>query len=168
MINVSWNDAKDYVSWISRKTGKTYRLLTEAEWEYAARGAEGRFLPWAARGQEDTVALSERCNMAETGLGEPSAVGLFPKGKSTEDCLDLIGNVWEWTRSRDRDEPEDFADQLIATNDSDEMRVLRGGSWYVGDREYLRCATRFGFHPDYRFVRIGFRCVLEGGLVAGG
>ena len=144
------------------------RLPTEAEWEYAARGPERRYLPWAPRGQEEAVALSERCNMGKTGLGETSAVGLFPQGKSTEDCLDLIGNVWEWTRSRFRKEPEGFADQLIATNGSDDRRVLRGGSWLNDDRELLRCAARYGLRPDFRSDVIGFRCVLVGGLVAGG
>jgi formylglycine-generating enzyme required for sulfatase activity len=189
VVNVSWHDAMHFCEWISGelaagrvqpdglgvetedlKVSRQWhiRLPTDAEWEYAARGAEGRFLPWAARGQEDTVTLSERCNMAETGLGETSAVGLFPKGKSTEDCLDLIGNVWEWTRSRYRDEPEDFADQLIATTDSDEVRVLRGGSWCIGGRVDLRCATRLDRPPGFRYDVVGFRCVLVGGLVAGG
>ncbi len=189
VLNVSWCDAMHFCEWLSGElaAGRVspesigvaaedlrvcsqwhIRLPAEAEWEYAARGPEGRLLPWAARGQEDTVALSERCNMAGTGLGETSSVGLFPQGESTEGCLDLIGNVWEWTRSRYQDEPEDFEDQLIASSDSGDPHVLRGGSWSFKFRQDLRCATRDAGRPVGSYEGVGFRCGLVGGLVAGG
>jgi formylglycine-generating enzyme required for sulfatase activity len=189
VVNVPWHDAMHFCAWISEELAAgrilpewvgvsvedrllspqwQVRLPTEAEWEVSARGAEGRFVPWAPRGQEDAVPLRERCNMGETGLREASVVGLFPQGVSPAGCLDLIGNVWEWTRSEYSRQPYDQPRQLVPALDSREIRVLRGGSWVIEGREYLRCATRLGLLPDARIDAVGFRCVLVGGLVAGG
>ncbi len=189
VVNVSWHDAMHFCEWISVELasgrvsaaafgigsedlagGTTWRirLPTEGEWEFAARGREGRFLPWAALGKEEEVPLSERCNMRETGLSETSVVGLFPQGRSPEGCDDMIGNVWEWTRSRYGRKPESHAEQVEVRMDSRKPRVLRGGSWRIGGHEVLRCATRRVGRPGVRIGNFGFRCVMVGGLVAGG
>ncbi len=189
VVNVSWHDAMRFCAWVSEEliservsttslginaadlavsTAWHIRLPTESEWEYAARGGEGRFLPWARRGEEDAVPFPERCNLGETGLGETSAVGLFPQGISPEGCLDMVGNVWEWTSSRYRDRPESPPEQTEAALDTDDACVVRGGSWILRYSGGPRCASRTEGNPDARNDHIGFRCVLVGGLVGGG
>ena len=90
VVNVSWYDATAYAEWLSRVTGKDYRLPTEAEWEKAARGTDGRKFPW---GDEfDT----KKCNTAESGIGDTTPVDTYPDGASPYGVMDMAGNVWEW------------------------------------------------------------------------
>ena len=94
MVNVSWQDAQAYCQWLSEKTGKSYRLPSEAEWEKAARGADGRVYPW---GNEWDAA---KCNTRESKIQGTSPVGQFSTlGDSPSGCADMVGNVWEWTLS---------------------------------------------------------------------
>ena len=168
---VSWHEARAYCRWLTdfwRVEGKVsgdehVRLPTEAEWEKAARGTDGRLWPWGSEWDES------RCNSSEVGLGETSAVGIFPDGASPYGCLDMVGNVWEWTRSlwgRDWQEPEfkypydpsDGRENLEAGDDV--LRVLRGGSF--GDhRSYARCASRVGYYPVVDWSSDGFRVVVS-------
>ncbi|MGZ8250190.1 SUMF1/EgtB/PvdO family nonheme iron enzyme, partial [Methylomagnum sp.] len=110
---VSWHDALAYCGWLTdewRQAGRispdeSFALPSEAEWERAARGTAGRIYPWGENWQEDCA------NIGETDIGNTCAVGLFPQGRSEAGCLDMAGNVWEWTRSlwgRDFSKP-DFA-----------------------------------------------------------
>jgi formylglycine-generating enzyme required for sulfatase activity len=93
VVGISWYEAAAFMRWLtaSRKDGKRYRLLTEAEWEAVAVGLEGRKEPW---GDEDG---ENRCNTEEAGLGKTSPVGIFPLGDTPDGIVDLGGNVWEWT-----------------------------------------------------------------------
>jgi hypothetical protein len=133
---VTWFDAKAYCDWAR------VRLPSEAEWERAARGREGRKYPW---GNEEPD--PDRANYRETKLQRTSPVGLFPRGSTPGDGIaDLAGNVWEWV--------EDWY------GDSEKYRVLRGGSW-GNDSTFLRASFGFRYLPDSRGSIIGFRCARE-------
>jgi formylglycine-generating enzyme required for sulfatase activity len=135
VLNVSWFDAEAYCKWAG------VRLATEAEWERAARGVEGRRYPWGNDPPSPALA-----NYDGAGINHASPVGLFPRGSTPEGIADMTGNVLEWT--------SDWYD------DGKEFRSLRGGSWYF-DSTYLRAAYRDWLPPVGRDVNIGFRCVRE-------
>jgi formylglycine-generating enzyme required for sulfatase activity len=169
---VSWHDALAYCPWQTeewRKLGKIGRqdvvmLPSEAEWEAAARGREGRNYPWADEWQADCA------NTYESGIGDTSAVGMFPCGASTAGCLDMAGNLWEWTRSlwgKDVMKPDHKypynpndkrREDLQASDDT--LRVLRGGSW-LNDQDFARCAYRYWNFPGLRDSNFGFRVVVR-------
>jgi formylglycine-generating enzyme required for sulfatase activity len=133
VVHVSWDDAAAYGEWAGKQ------LPTEEQWEKAARGTEGRAVyPWG-------VWQEGRCNTREAGIGGTTPVGQYsPDGDSPYGCVDMAGNVWEWTASR---EP------------GGGRRVLRGGSWYYY-REQARCVYRFRLNPlSSDLSTFGFRCV---------
>jgi formylglycine-generating enzyme required for sulfatase activity len=156
---VSWNDAIDYCKKLSEKEGKTYRLPTEAEWEYACRAVtETR---WSFGDDEkalgDYAWYRENANdIGETyahqvGLKNPNAFGLY----------DMHGNVYEWCHDYAGD---DYYKQSPVNDPkgpaSGSSRVLRGGSWYNSSRD-SRSAYRFRLDADYRSSNLGFRLVRE-------
>jgi len=153
VVNVSWHDALAYCRWLSDVLRKPVTLPSEAEWEKAARGMQdAREYPW---GDEFDAT---KCNTWELGLRQTTPVGIFSNGASPYGCLDMVGNVWEWTRSEYRPYPYVPEDGRENT-DSKESRVLRGGSWGDNDDD-ARCAYRSRSRPDDRFDLIGFRvCV---------
>jgi len=128
VINVTWDDAQQYVAWLSRKTGKTYRLLSEAEWEYAAQAGSGREQS-AQRGANE--ANCDGCG-SRWDNRQTAPVGSF--AANAFGLHDMLGNVWEWTGDR----------------------VLRGGSWNDNPR-LARSAYRDGLIADFRFDFDGFR-----------
>jgi formylglycine-generating enzyme required for sulfatase activity len=154
VINVSWDDAnKEYIPWLSRKTGKSYRLLSEAEWEYAARAGATTAYSWG----NDIGNGNANCNgcgsqwdgkqTAPAGSFGPNAFGLY----------DMHGNVWQWVADCYQDSyvnaPSDDKAVSAVTGCS---RVLRGGSW-LNNPQFLRAANRVAFTTDYRYSYIGFR-----------
>jgi iron(II)-dependent oxidoreductase len=197
--DVSWHDARAFCQWLTREWreagrigfGEIVRLPSEAEWERAARGDDTREWPWG----DALDGEAWGANTAEAALARTSAVGLFPRGASPFGCLDMSGNVWEWTASlgarniRKRVLPdgelafeaERFFDYPYDAADGREdeaaprefTRVVRGGS-FGNTARFARCATRGGNWPDVHYDNIGFRVVVAGsagdvlGIVAAG
>jgi formylglycine-generating enzyme required for sulfatase activity len=162
VVNVSWHDALTYCRWLSEVTGKPITLPSEAQWEKAARGdKDRREYPWGDKWDES------RCNNIELGLGDTTPVGIFPEGTSPYGCLDMAGNVWEWTRSlcgKDFEpaylypyDPSDGRENLEGGDDV--LRVVRGGA-FTGRRTLVRCASRLGLNPLNPWFNSGFRVVL--------
>ncbi|NIO69120.1 MAG: SUMF1/EgtB/PvdO family nonheme iron enzyme, partial [Anaerolineae bacterium] len=129
VVGVSWYEAVAFCRWLTerlREAGQIgpdqeVALPTEAQWEKAARGEDGRIFPW---GDEFDAT---KCNMEDTGIGTTSAVGVFPAGESPYGVLDLSGNVWEWCRTKWRGSYEKPSDESL---EGDVPRVLRGGAFY--------------------------------------
>ncbi len=148
VINVSWHDAVAYTEWLTQQTNQTYRLPTEAEWEYAARaGTETCY--WWGNGIDEAKANYNE-NLGKTspvGDYDPNPFGLY----------DMLGNVREWTYSEYEDK-YNGKEKVIISNKSDKNRVLRGGSWN-GVQTYLRTAYRGNGTLDYRSYNRGFRVV---------
>lgn len=150
VTNVSQRDAVAYCTWLNQQTGKKYRLPSEAEWEKAARGADGRIYPWG------DAFDPWRCNTDESGKRSPTPVGAYsPGGDSVYELCDVSGNVWEWTLSL-------FQPYPYKPNDGRENQggngkfVVRGGAWYYS-RALARCAARENMLPDYISPAVGFR-----------
>jgi formylglycine-generating enzyme required for sulfatase activity len=148
---VSWQDAVAYAAWIAERTGERFRLASEAEWEKAARGADGRIYPWG-----DTFDKAQ-CNTSESGIGTTTPVGSYPSVASPYGVPDMAGNVWEWTGSQYISYPYTLSGERGNVNSTDN-RVLRGGSWGSVAR-LARSAHRFDDRPGYFSGGVGFRLV---------
>ncbi len=157
VINVRWKDALAYCAWLSEQTGQTYRLPTEAEWEYACRA--GTTTPFYFG---ETLS-ADQANYNSGGGFFRSIAGFF-KGKTTPvgefpanawGLYDMHGNVWEWTGSV-YDENYGGAEQRCADANESGFRVVRGGSWDAFPNR-LRSASRYRLTPVYRNSGRGFR-----------
>ncbi|ATG89081.1 formylglycine-generating enzyme family protein [Methylomonas koyamae] len=164
---VSVDDAEAYIKWLNQKTGKHYRLPTEAEWEYAARGGSAAARFWGdnpdgackyanvadlSLQKADSKAIPHNCEdgyvfTAPVGSYSPNAFGLY----------DMLGNVWEWTCSADSgygSSEEEKCTGLLS------RRIYRGGSW-INTADYVRSASRYGYIPSFRFNNVGFRLARD-------
>jgi formylglycine-generating enzyme required for sulfatase activity len=155
VISVNWVDAQSYVRWLSRKTGKTYRLPSEAEWEYAARAGTTTAYYWGntiGRGNANCDGCGSQWGNKETapvGSFRPNALGLY----------DMAGNVWQWTEDCwNANYAGAPVDGRAWTSGDCARRVLRGGSWYYGPTR-LRSAGRNSADATWRFFNEGFRVV---------
>ncbi len=143
--NVSWNDAQEYIKKLNTRTGKQYRLPTEAEWEYAARGGGNQTkYPWGNQLTHDR---------ANYGAEETSPAGSF--AQEGNGLYDTVGNVWEWTASCYAKGYDGSETRHAKASDSC-SRVIRGGSWYYIPRN-VRSAFRLRLDASYRSTNIGFR-----------
>jgi formylglycine-generating enzyme required for sulfatase activity len=171
--SVSWYQAVAYCRWLTAKYDEhglwntvgaqglaplhdnrrlLIRLPTEAEWEKAARGTEGLIYPYG------NAFDPAKGNTSETGIGQTSAVGLFPDGASPYGVLDMSGNVWEWCLTAWADE---YQHPGMNDPEGDARRVLRGGSWDVS--QYVaRAVSRYRNFPNLCGYLYGFRVVLGG------
>jgi formylglycine-generating enzyme required for sulfatase activity len=174
VVCICWFEAQAYCAWLSEKTGQTWRLPTEAEWEVAARmhtEAEDSY-PWGDEFDKN------KCNSFQSHIRASTPVGLY---RSNPDHLaDMSGNVFEWTSSQykpypynaddGREDPSGPANLVAGDGNSIDWendpfvvrsaRVLRGGSWYYGADE-ARASFRLRFHPGYSHRSTGMRLVRE-------
>jgi formylglycine-generating enzyme required for sulfatase activity len=154
VMNVSWGDAKQYVAWLARRTGKPYRLLSEAEWEYAARGGNQTAYSWGDEIGKGN-AHCDGCG-SEWGYHRTAPVGSF--APNAFGLYDMHGNVWEWLEDCWHDNydgaPTDGSPWIAGADCS--PRVVRGGSWVEGP-EFLRAAFRALGDTDNRNHSLGFR-----------
>jgi formylglycine-generating enzyme required for sulfatase activity len=173
VVNVTWNDAVAMAKWLSQREGATYRLPTEAEWEYAARAGTRTRFP----GGDDPQVLLQTANTfdAETALrwprwreqagqGSDGYPFTSPAGSFAPNAFglyDMIGNVWEWCADW---YGEDYYAHSPATDPqgpaSGKVRVRRGGSWHTWPL-YARVAFRNWNTPQTRYVLVGFRLLRE-------
>jgi len=160
VIGVSWDDTKAYVAWLSRKTGKQYRLPSEAEWEYAARG--GTTTPFSFGDKITTAQANYDSSGGATVAPEANRQKTLPIGSfpaNVFDLHDMHGNVWEWVEDCWHDEytgaPADGSAWVTLNCGG---HVMRGGSWedYAGD---VRAAARVGSGRGEQSWADGFRVV---------
>jgi formylglycine-generating enzyme required for sulfatase activity len=172
VVEVSWRDALAYAEW------QGFGLPSEAEWEKAARGTDGREYPWGNEWKQGCANTGERRfegwrflpRRLRPSFGRTTPVGQFsPHGDSPYGCVDMAGNVWEWTRSLWGEEsraprwgyPYDPSDGRESKEVSaGVLRVVRGGAFYFTSW-FVRCACRSWVNPDFRNDYIGFRVVLS-------
>jgi formylglycine-generating enzyme required for sulfatase activity len=153
VINVSWEDARAYAAWLSQRTGKTYRLLSEAEREYCCRaGTTTRY----AFGESITTSQAQFSEGRAKSAGRTSEVGAFPP--NAWGLYDMHGNVWEWCADNwHGDYNRAPKDGSVWAGGDVSLRVLRGGSWDHDFPDYLRSADRDGDRPGVRNDDVGFR-----------
>lgn len=153
VFNVSWNNATAYVAWLSRKTGKDYRFLTEAEWEYAARAGTTTAYYWGDEIGKGN-ANCDGCG-SQWDNGQTAPVGSF--AANAFGLYDMAGNLWQWVQDCYHDSYDGAStDGLAWKNDACTSRVIRGGSW-ISKPPLLRSAGRFRNSPEDRGNLLGFR-----------
>jgi len=185
VVGITWFEAYAYTRWLEkqwqvsssklqvwsdgqieslaiRNSQFAIRLPSEVEWEKAARGPDGLIYPWGNEWREDCA------NTEESELKLTSPVGIFPKGDSPYGVSDMVGNVWEWTRSRYEERTVFENDYKYPYNPEDgrekpegiKIPVLRGGSWSSNQRN-ARCAARGRDNPGNFNANIGFRVIVS-------
>jgi formylglycine-generating enzyme required for sulfatase activity len=176
-VNINYDDAQAFVDWLNhlpaeRAAGRTYRLPTEEEWEYAAQGGDGRRFPWGDQWPppEGSGNFADEANGAKFkweylhGYHDPY-LGTSPVGKFFPNpyfLYDMVGNAYEWTTSPYEPYPGAPPDLPSGYRPyGSQWRVLRGSSWADELPKVLRCAFRNPFSPDTRLPFIGFRVVAE-------
>jgi formylglycine-generating enzyme required for sulfatase activity len=167
VVYVSWKEAEAFCKWLSQREGRRYRLPTEAEWEYAARGDEGNQYPWGARLNAGNLAnfADARSNFVwrdpaiDDGFAETSPVGSYPLGASPFGIEEMSGNAFEWCLDL-----FDVYKGKVVVNPCNtkfgQQRVYRGGSW-KSRAASLRACSRNSNIPTYLGNDVGFRVVCE-------
>ena len=161
VINVSWQDAKNYIQWINKTyksplKGLQCRLPSEAEWEYAARAGTTTEYPWGNKIGKNKANCSDCGSQWDKQTAPVASFSANPFG-----LYDMNGNAWEWVEDRWHENYQGAPTEGQAwLKGSDKSRVLRGGSW-LSSSNFLRSASRVSNNSDYRFNLIGFRIVCS-------
>ena len=159
VVYVTWVDALAFCAWLSKVSSRQVGLPSEAEWEKAARGTDGRIYPWGNEAPD-----AQRCNF-NNNVKDTTPVGKYsPQGDSPYLCADMAGNVWEWTRTISDDKfnyPYKSDDGREDLRQEDAWRAIRGGAFNLSEVR-VRCASHNG--DDQRFgwdLDLGFRVVVS-------
>jgi formylglycine-generating enzyme required for sulfatase activity len=167
VLFVSWDEAEAFCQWLGKREAKTYRLPTEAEWEFSARGEDGRIFPWGrwssvghfANFADMRTNFPWRDSAIDDGFAETAPVGSFPRGASPFGIEDLSGNVFEWCL----DTYETYKGKEVLNPRAAQkiqQRVYRGGSW-KSRMSSLRATARAFNEPAYLGNDVSFRIVCE-------
>ena len=141
VVLVTHEDAKAYAAWLSKKSGRNWRLPNEFEWEKAARGTEGNLFPWGNQFDESKL------NSHDSGPFDTLPVGTFETGASPFGVLDVAGQVFEWTATKNDNNPQRF--------------TVKGGSWDDKGCGVCRTAARHFRHESLKHILVGFRLVTD-------
>jgi formylglycine-generating enzyme required for sulfatase activity len=153
-INVSWQDADGYCQWLSTKTGRTFTLPTEAQWEKAARGTQLSIYPWGNSAPDCGKANYKDCR------NQTVPVGSYPGGVSFYGVHDMAGNVWEWVKDwYDKDYYKNCKYENPVGSAEGFQKTFRGGDW-TRPAEEIKTTTRFYNSPNNKGNGIGFRVVM--------
>jgi len=162
VVGISWFEAVAYCHWLSAQTGHEFRLPSEAEWEKAARGSDGRIWPWGNTWEVNRV------NSKELGVGKTTPVGQYPNGASPYGALDMAGNASEWVATKyGKSYPYQLEDEWAgAYLEEEESRRICGGS-YAFEQKYVRGAFRYYFivvrsRVSFIGLRVASRSPLPG------
>jgi eukaryotic-like serine/threonine-protein kinase len=175
---VDWDQAREFCE------ARSARLPTEAEWEFAARGSDGRIYPWGddppsaqllnacgkecvawAKKHPDPEGLPTEMYAADDGFPTTAPVGSFPKGKSQSGVQDMVGNVWEWVADWHAEYDPASKSTMMSDPKGPEKgteRVIRGGAWNGSYKEWVRPSFRYKAAPSARSYGYGFRCAKNG------
>jgi formylglycine-generating enzyme required for sulfatase activity len=148
VVNISWKDAVNYCNWLSKKTGKNYRLPTEAEWEYACRAGTTTEYYWGNKidGDYCWYGKNSKWEVHPVGQKKPNVFGLY----------DISGNVSEWCNDWHGNYPSGVINPTVPSTGID--RIIRGGS-FESTADNCRSACRYGFVPTLKYTTLGFRII---------
>lgn len=152
--NISWDQANAYCKWLSSQSGVEFRLPTEVEWEYAARGVDGRFFPWGTDWDTTKTVFGDNSNSSSKMVTS----SLLSGDRSPFGLIGMAGNVSEWTNS----DVKAYPNSKYQPKDSDlNCKVIRGGNYQTKKKDLLTNVKRFWQPNNYKDARVGFRLAAD-------